>query len=707
VKRFGREAAFWLVMVALAGSLCMFVSMTYGREAGETQAPTGWHRMGRHLPFISADDIGRSAPALGWSVSRYESLSTQTPAEKLSLIAEFPPQSQLFVSLGMEQPGTGSGVLVKPRQAPVPQRIDANGQTQPLSCTGDLRPFPYDNAGVMLERTATGFKATIANLKFQCNAVVGPQGPAVISGLRRATISKLRVDDKGVGNAGRAIRGSPSWTAFWLVLALALVERLFRVRRRISLLTWAPLATCLPLLQQVNSDWLAEAVRIPEDTHGMLVLWALIGTVGLLKIVLLSTRMARWSMTTRAAQAATGACAIGLATIVITTQAAWVMAIALAAAVPLAAWTAHRWLVQPGTPAPNGGVLVMAFGAAVGVAASCSVGATAPLGALYGVMGGLCSGALLWVQVHAPRMRAYNISALALALAIIGCTEVVVRFSPVGPLWNAVDTHRGAGSMSTLIQQFEDLEAAEHRIYPSDGFAVKLPPRSTPVRVACLGASSTGGAFQNDNLNDFFPARMNALLGPDIEVVNQGVGGWTSFHIRLFVDRHLDEIDPDVITIYLGVNERLKTPVPFSDLYDRWKSGNLQLTWTALDSIRLFQGLRLIARAMRPGAGVGVPAENFAENLDAIIRAARERGIPTLVMSEGVRPDPGILAAYFEAMNEAGQAEDVAYLDTAAMLQDVGTSAFIDSNHLTLTGHQAVARAAATELNRLGWLNPR
>ena len=73
-------------------------------------------------------------------------------------------------------------------------------------------------------------------------------------------------------------------------------------------------------------------------------------------------------------------------------------------------------------------------------------------------------------------------------------------------------------------------------------------------------------------------------------------------------------------------------------------------------------------------------------------------------MSEGVRPDPRILWHYYEVMEAlAAEHANTEYLDTASMLDRHTDRAFIDTNHLTATGHTKLARAIDAELNRLGW----
>ena len=231
---------------------------------------------------------------------------------------------------------------------------------------------------------------------------------------------------------------------------------------------------------------------------------------------------------------------------------------------------------------------------------------------------GLALGALVWVNINPGKTPHYNLTSLALALAVLGSSEVMVRYTHVGSLWNAADTHHGAGSMSTLIEQFEGLQSGVFSLYPAKGFPVKLPRKTAPKRVACMGASSTGGAFQNDSLDEFYPARLAQMM-PAGTKLNQGVGGWTSFHIR-FLDGHVDTLDAEIWTIYLGVNENLPTRMSFSDLYDAWSSGSLGQRFEALDNIRLFQGLRLLARGMQPVPVPAYPRKNFGKTCSTLSR---------------------------------------------------------------------------------------
>ena len=136
-----------------------------------------------------------------------------------------------------------------------------------------------------------------------------------------------------------------------------------------------------------------------------------------------------------------------------------------------------------------------------------------------------------------------------------------------------------------------------------------------------------------------------------------------------------------------------------------YKAGELTQTNSTLDSVRLYQGLRLLARGLRPGGGAGVSPQALEDNLQAIAGLAESRNMKVLLMSEGVRPDPRILWHYAKMMDQVAQSStNIHYLDTASVLDEVGTGVFIDSNHLTDRGHRIVANAMQKELENLGWV---
>ncbi len=260
----------------------------------------------------------------------------------------------------------------------------------------------------------------------------------------------------------------------------------------------------------------------------------------------------------------------------------------------------------------------------------------------------------------------------------------------------------------TCDAAFEALENGTFTDYPSAGFPARYAPRESPVRIVAMGGSSTGGAFQNDDLADFYPARLDALLRPGAEVVNQGAGSWNSFHVRAYGEHWLAQADADIVTVYLGVNESQRAPVTYRDLHGRWKDGSLQSTPGPLASLRLLHGLRYLSRGIRGAGELAVPPDHFEDNLRDLAARVTGSGGRVLLMPEAAYPSAEAFAPYHGRMRDiAGDLDGVEFLETSAALADGGAALFLDQNHLTDVGHRRLAEVMQAELSRLGWLEPR
>jgi hypothetical protein len=270
--------------------------------------------------------------------------------------------------------------------------------------------------------------------------------------------------------------------------------------------------------------------------------------------------------------------------------------------------------------------------------ALCALALEQPWARLYLALAAACWGGLAWLTANATRVRGYNLASLLLFAASLGSLEEGLRFTDAGRFWDTSGFHgQSADSTATLVDQFEALEAGVPTTYPISGYPVALPPQKATLRIACMGGSSTAGAFQNDDIGQFYPADLDRLLGPDVEVVNQGVGAWNSFHIARFLEGRAATLEAEVWTLYLGVNEAVRTPRSYKELYADWQAGQLSTAPSLLAGSRLFTGLRLAARGLR-GNENSVPPEDFADNLEHIASLAEERGVRVLLMSEGVPP---------------------------------------------------------------------
>ncbi|MDP2314759.1 MAG: SGNH/GDSL hydrolase family protein [Pseudomonadota bacterium] len=312
--------------------------------------------------------------------------------------------------------------------------------------------------------------------------------------------------------------------------------------------------------------------------------------------------------------------------------------------------------------------------------------------------------ALAWVNSH-PVARRVALSYALLAALLVGA-EAGLRFTNLDDAWT-----RTAGWKRASEEFAELLEIRRYRAYPDEGFPVR-PPDADPTRrrIVALGGSSTGGAFQMDDLDQFWPRKLETLLaGTDWEVVNQGVGGWNTLHMRLYVESQIDRLDADLYVLYVGHNDILSpSAVPYSQLYAQWRTPSAALVRVsdALNALRLYVGFKHALFAMRgSGSGVAVPVADARENIEAIVAAAAAKNAHVLLVTEGLNPDPLPMRDYGEMLATVAQSTGNAYLDGAEALRAAGDpELFLDDCHLSAEGHVTLAGWVKEALTRRGWL---
>jgi lysophospholipase L1-like esterase len=316
---------------------------------------------------------------------------------------------------------------------------------------------------------------------------------------------------------------------------------------------------------------------------------------------------------------------------------------------------------------------------------------------------GLAIGGVVWVNANSQSVRFFNIISVVLFSTSMVFAETALRFSQTGAGWSPLGRmsyDESLGWTRSTLSDFEALDRGEHTDYPSEGYPVGFDT-TTKQRVVCLGSSATGGAFQNDDIGEFYPARLSEVLGDQVDVINQGVGGWTSFHMAHYFESKAAELSPDIVTVYAGHNDLLtKSAAPYRDLYSAWRSDAVPSGPSVLDSVLLYQGLRFVVGAIvSPEGAVAVPLEHARENLVRIINAAEAQGAEVILMTEAISPDSGPMAAYSNMMIEIAESyESTSYIEIPAVVLGRGSSMFLDDVHLTDAGHRTVAGEIANHI---------
>lgn len=303
-------------------------------------------------------------------------------------------------------------------------------------------------------------------------------------------------------------------------------------------------------------------------------------------------------------------------------------------------------------------------------------------------------------------------SVLFCTLVVIG-SENSLRATKAGTQWSTQGSNTMENEIFGWIRQanesFALFEEGKHTKYPDKGFPVAIPQSDKKLRVVSFGGSTTGGAFQNDDLQEFYPALItknidSPLLRNQITVLNQGVGGWTTWHIAKYFHEKKEELAPDLITLYVGHNDILTSiPIPYKELYPLWQQNrsNKEIgSW--LQQFRLYQALRYTIVSLKSANNkVAVPMEDAEENLVSVIADAGD--IPIILISEGLSPDPDILFPYNDMMQRiANTYANVYYIPVAETIASYPPhSIFLDDCHLTAYGHNIVADMIAQKIEEI------
>ena len=348
----------------------------------------------------------------------------------------------------------------------------------------------------------------------------------------------------------------------------------------------------------------------------------------------------------------------------------------------------------------------LALAAGVGAAVAAAFGG---LGVGPALLGGLALpwALLVWVNTHPVPARPLISWALCAVLAVQA--EVGLRKTATFSTWA---TGRGWERAREEFAQL--LEIQQHKAYPADSFPVRPPdPDPHKRRIVALGGSSTGGAYQMDDLDQFWPKRLEETLTlrghRDWEVVNQGVGGWNSLHVRLYVESQIQRLDADIFVVYVGHNDILTTsPAPYRDLYARYQRGGgaAAAVSAKLSELRLCSGLRFMLLGLRDrGGAVAVPVEDAADNLSALFDLAEANKARVMLLTEGLNPDPQPMHRYAEMQRDLATARGGLYLNTAEKLWQTGDpDLFLDDCHLSQEGHVRLSGWIAETLEGAGWL---
>ncbi len=251
--------------------------------------------------------------------------------------------------------------------------------------------------------------------------------------------------------------------------------------------------------------------------------------------------------------------------------------------------------------------------------------------------------------------------------------------------------------------------------FNSQGYRGKeVSAEKTPgsYRIFAVGDSNTLGWLGGDNPN--WPMYLEQLLnerGDRFTVVNAGVYGYSSFQgLRRFQEALPHQ--PDIVLISFGANDAMRVTVSDAE----FASSTIRETRldTVLIKVRLGQLLLACSdKLFTKGKGGLVPRvsiEEYKNNLDEIIRIAKERNIRVVLLTRPFTDIQGeshdelwwknFAADYNAATKDVGKRNGALVVDLAGYFEDKNKY-YADEAHFTKEGHQLAARVIRDAISPL------
>lgn len=291
----------------------------------------------------------------------------------------------------------------------------------------------------------------------------------------------------------------------------------------------------------------------------------------------------------------------------------------------------------------------------------------------------------------------------AVVLLVGGAEWLTARLAPVPPLLLLPESGNclrrdPALALSLTPNCSGDLAGTPMRTN-SLGLRGPEPRGDAARRVLAIGDSSTMGWRVAEA--EAYPAVLEALLNarpdaPRVEVLNAGVAGYTSHQGLIFLRDRGMALEPDLLLIAFGWNDQAR----LGDITEQITAASRRRHLLRIDDWLLRQShLYRWARAgtADPAAGperpVRVEREQMRRNLEEMVRMARARGVPVILISF-LRPT--------NFLGHAPAIQQVATdLETPLIVYDGDR---LDLVHPTAAGYRALAEQLAAAIDERGYL---
>lgn len=339
-------------------------------------------------------------------------------------------------------------------------------------------------------------------------------------------------------------------------------------------------------------------------------------------------------------------------------------------------------------------------------------------------------------------MRRLSISLATLLIALAACeiglriylfriadAERLTKYARFDDLPPEAHVYRGHPFTNyCLNEEYESRDGkSRHNALGLRGPEIAEAKASGVYRIVCIGGSTTYCTEVRDDALTY-PAQLERILRErhghaNVEVINAGVGGWSSWECLVDLEMRLLGLEPDLLVVYHGINDVYPRFVPpevyrrdGSGRFRQWSPGTsfwehsvlarcigVKLGWSTANTI---EGL---VHKSYPNLDLDAcldanPPEYFAANLESTIAVAKHAGIDVMLATFAwcdAKNDYVSWPAYQRAIREGNEAIRAAARKNGVPLFEFETAMdrdkelWADSRHVNADGARVMAELYA------------
>ena len=228
-----------------------------------------------------------------------------------------------------------------------------------------------------------------------------------------------------------------------------------------------------------------------------------------------------------------------------------------------------------------------------------------------------------------------------------------------------------------------------------------IPPDTT--RIICMGDSTTAGYHMLPK-GCSFPEQLDMLLtnscNSKIDVINAGVGGYSSYQGLIFLKKHILNYKPSIITIKFGCNDAASAfPLPDKDISIKKEH---MIISKALNHSRIYQLIWFLKTVKinkyysqhSSELPQRVNCKDYRENINEIVTIAKNNGIKIILITNPTRNPDLLVQRYNKILRDIAKSQNVLLINADLIFKDLGEKSkdlFYDSGHLKAEGEEIIA----------------